>query len=148
MKIDWDEYAISLAVVASLRSEDPYRKVGACALSHDNRVLGMAYNGLAQGFNVSPEFWKCRDGRRKYMIHAESNLLSLIKKGECKTIALTCSPCSACASLIVAHNVKNVIYKDIYEKDTNGLEILSFYKINHYQIDNVKIKNIIKQIYE
>ena len=148
MKLNWEEYALSLAIVASLRSEDPYRKVGACALSHDNRVLGMAYNGLMQGFNVSPEFWKDRDGRRKYMIHAEANLLSLIKKEECKTIALTCSPCSACASLIVAHNIKNVIYKDVYEKDTGGLDILNFYKIKHSQIDSFNIRDIIENIYE
>ena len=44
------EYAMALAHVASMRSEDPYRKVGAAALDFDNRVIGTAYNGLAPGF--------------------------------------------------------------------------------------------------
>ena len=36
------EYAMALAHVAALRSEDPYRKVGAAALDFDNRVIGTA----------------------------------------------------------------------------------------------------------
>ena len=43
------EYAMALAHVASLRSEDPFRKVGAVAFDFSNRVIGTAYNGLAPG---------------------------------------------------------------------------------------------------
>ena len=77
MRLSWDKYALNLATEASKRSEDPHKKVGACALSFDNRVLGVAYNGLASGKNVDENFWNDRDERRKYMIHAETNLLSL-----------------------------------------------------------------------
>jgi dCMP deaminase len=146
MRVNWDEYALSLAHVAKLRSEDPYRKVGACALDHENRVLGVAYNGLKSGINVPPEFWSDRDWRRPYMIHAEANLLSLFKKGECKTIALTCSPCSACATLIAAHDIKKVVYCDEYEKDTTGLDIIRFNKITNIRIDYSNIKSIIQNI--
>ena len=38
---------MTLAHAAALRSEDPYRKVGAAALDADNRVIGTAYNGPA-----------------------------------------------------------------------------------------------------
>ena len=55
------EYAMALAHVASLRSEDPFRKVGAAALDRDNRVIGTAYNGLAPGFDPPPGFWDDRD---------------------------------------------------------------------------------------
>ena len=41
------EYAMALAEVASLRSEDPFRKVGAAALDADNRVIATAYNADA-----------------------------------------------------------------------------------------------------
>jgi len=143
MRINWDEYALSLAHIAKLRSEDPYRQVGACALDYDNRVLGVAYNGLKSKKTVESSFWVDRDARRPFMIHAEANLLSLFKKGECKTIALTCSPCSACATLIVAHDIKRVIYCDKYELDTTGLQILKFYSIENINIASVKIKAII-----
>ena len=48
-KSTWGEYALQIAAVASLRSEDPHRKVGACALNHQNMVVGVGYNGLASG---------------------------------------------------------------------------------------------------
>lgn len=143
MRINWDEYALSLAHVAKLRSEDPFRQVGACALDHENRVLGVAYNGLKSGTVVPEKFWSDRNKRRPYMIHAEANLLSLFKKGECKTIALTCSPCSACATLIVAHDIKRVLYCDKYEIDETGLDIIQFYKIECINIAFSKIQTII-----
>jgi len=143
MRINWDEYALSLAHVAKLRSEDPFRQVGACALDHENRVLGVAYNGLKSGTVVSETFWSDRNKRRPYMIHAEANLLSLFKKGECKTIALTCSPCSACAALIVAHDIKRVLYCEKYEMDETGLDIIQFYKIECINIAFSKIQTII-----
>lgn len=143
MRINWDEYALSLAYVARLRSEDPYRRVGACALDYENRVLGVAYNGLKSGINTSAEFWRDRNKRRPYMIHAEANLLSLFKKGECRTIALTCSPCSACATLIAAHDIKRVLYCDEYEMDITGLDIIRFYNIENIRIDSAKIRAII-----
>ena len=52
-KSTWGEYALEIARVASLRSEDPHRKVGACALNHQNMVIGVGYNGLASGKGVS-----------------------------------------------------------------------------------------------
>ena len=76
------EYVMALAHVAALRSEDPYRKVGAAALDKDNRVIGTAYNGLFPGFTAPEGFWDSREERQKYMLHAEINLCSLFKRGE------------------------------------------------------------------
>ena len=83
------EYAMALAHVASLRSEDPFRKVGAAALDRDNRVIGTAYNGLAPGFDPPPGFWDDWDDRQKFMLHAEINLCSLFKRGEARLVATT-----------------------------------------------------------
>ena len=52
-RIDWDKHALLLAWAATRRSEDPYMKVGACALGHNNEVLGVAYNGLAAGKKIA-----------------------------------------------------------------------------------------------
>jgi dCMP deaminase len=125
-RISWEEYALRIAEVASLRSEDPFKKVGACALDKDNRVIGVAYNGLASGLSVNSDFWKDRDKRRPYMIHAEANLLSLFKRGECALLACTLLPCSCCASLISAYNVKKVVYKEEYTRDNVALQIFNF----------------------
>ena len=136
MRISWNKYALNLAIEASKRSEDPYRKVGACALSFDNRVLGVAYNGLVSGKNVRKNFWKDRNQRRRYMIHAETNLLSLFERGECRLIACTLLPCSYCARMICAWGISEVIYKEEYDNDAEGLEIFKFYGVKIKKADN------------
>jgi dCMP deaminase len=132
-RLDWDTYALMIARVASLRSED-LRKVGACALDFDNRVVAVAYNGLAPGKNVDPCFWQDRDARRPYMIHAEANLLSLVKRGEVRLVACTLLPCSSCATNIAAYGVKKVVYEEVYQRDTKSFEIFNFYGIELKQI--------------
>lgn len=131
-RIDWKEYALKLADVAKLRSEDPYVQVGACALDHDHRVLGCAYNGVAPGKKVPHDFWDDRDARRPYMIHAETNLLSLFKRGEAKIVACTLLPCVSCAQSLAAYGVKEVVYSQEYDSKTH--DILKFYGISLTQI--------------
>ena len=135
-RLSWEEYALELASSAAQRSEDPYRKVGACALSVDNMVLALGYNGLASGkvLTHSPDFWEDRDDRRKYMIHAEANCLSLCKKGEPKLLAVTLLPCSYCATMIAAYGIETVVYSEIYERDTQALGIFNFYNIHWTQL--------------
>ena len=129
MRISWEEYALNLAYTASDRSEDPHRAVGACALSHDNMVLGLGYNGLAAGKEAPDSFWEDRDDRRKYMIHAEANCMSLFNKGQCRLMAVTLLPCSYCATTIAAYGIKKVVYGEMYEQDEKALEILDFYNV-------------------
>lgn len=133
-RISWEEYALRIAEVAALRSEDTFVQVGSCALDYSNRVIGVAYNGLASGINVPDTFWNDRDGRRPFMIHAEVNLLSLVKRGECKILACTLLPCSSCASMIASYGIKKVIYKDTYFRDEKALEIFKFNGIECDQI--------------
>jgi dCMP deaminase len=134
-RISWEEYALRIAEVASLRSEDPFKKVGACALDFHNRVIGVAYNGLAPSIDVSSSFWTDRDERRPYMIHAEANLLSLFKRGECSLLACTLLPCSCCASMISAYGIKKVVYKEVYNRDTMAIKIFEFNGISCEQIE-------------
>ena len=57
------------------------------------------------------------------MIHAESNCLSLCKKGEVRLLAVTLLPCSSCATMIAAYGVEKVVYCDVYEKDDKAVNI-------------------------
>lgn len=133
-RLSWKQYALALAETAKLRSEDLFRQVGAVGLNHDNRVIGVAYNGLAAGKRVPDEFWLDADKRRPFMIHAEANLLSLFTRDECKLLACTLSPCKSCAQLIAAWGIKEVVYKEVYDKDGEGLDILKFYGIPASQL--------------
>jgi dCMP deaminase len=114
------EYAMALAHVASLRSEDPFRKVGAVAIDFDNRVIGTAYNGLAPGYNATDDFWADRDARRKFMLHAEVNLCSLFTRGNVKLVACTTKPCTSCMQMLCAYGVREVYYREDYlESEAN-----------------------------
>lgn len=108
------EYVMALAHVAALRSEDPYRKVGAAALDADNRVIGTAYNGLFPGFTAPEGFWNSRDERQKFMLHAEINLCSLFKRGEARIVACTTMPCTSCMQALCAHGVRTIYYGEDY----------------------------------
>jgi dCMP deaminase len=134
-RLSWEEYALKIADVTALRSEDPYMKVGACVLDKDNRVIGVGYNGLAAGKNVTDVFWQDRDERRKYMIHAEANALSLVNRGDGVLLACTLLPCGSCATLIAGHGIKKIVYRDTYKRDTSSLEIFEFYGIKCIQYD-------------
>ena len=129
MRIGWEEYALDIARTASKRSQDPYVKVGACALDSSHMILAAGYNGLASGKEVPNLFWSDRDGRRPYMIHAETNCLCLCIKGEVEILAITLLPCSSCATLIASYGIKKVVYGDEYEKDTLAKDIFKFYNI-------------------
>lgn len=133
-RVSWEEYALHLAGCAALRSEDPYYKVGACALSKDNRVLGVSYNGLQSGKTVHAKFWNNRDARRPFMIHAETNLLSLFKRNECRLLACTLLPCENCARMVAAWNIPLVVYAEDYKLAGETKEIFKFY--------NIKIRKI------
>lgn len=127
------QYAMALAHVASLRSEDPYRKVGAAALDFDNRVIGTAYNGLAPGYDAPAEFWDDREARQKFMLHAEVNLCSLFRRGEAKIVATTTMPCTACMQTLCAYGIKEIYYRDVYHK-SDAPEVAKRYGVNLIQV--------------
>ncbi|MES2706570.1 MAG: deoxycytidylate deaminase [Verrucomicrobiota bacterium] len=120
-RISIPEYAMALAQVASLRSEDPFRKVGAVAIDHANRVIGTAYNGLAPGFVAPAGFWADRDARQKFMLHAEVNLCSLFTRGSVKLVAVTAKPCTSCMQMLCAYGIREIYYRDDYPASEAGL---------------------------
>ncbi|MFT6793050.1 MAG: dCMP deaminase [Rubritalea sp.] len=127
------QYVMALAHVASLRSEDPYRKVGAAALDHHNRVIGTAYNGLAPGYDAPEGFWNDRDKRQKYMLHAEVNLCSLFKRGEARVVATTTMPCTSCMQTLCAYGVEEIYYEEEY-KASDAKEVAAIYGVKLEQV--------------
>ena len=132
-RISMPAYAMALAHVASMRSEDPYRKVGAVAIDFANRVIGTAYNGLAPGFDPPPGFWDNRASRQKYMLHAEVNLCSLFTRGTVKLVAVTTQPCTSCMQMLCAYGIKEVYFRDVYE-DSEAPAIASIYSVSLVQL--------------
>ena len=63
------------------------------------------YNGLAPVKTASDYFWADRDGRRPFILHAETNLLSMFRRNEGHMIACTLLPCPSCARQIIARQI-------------------------------------------
>lgn len=129
---NWDEYALILAFAATFRSEDPFHKVGACALRHDNSIAGLGYNGALPGEEMD---WSDRDARREHVIHAELNCLAYCRPGECRLLACTISPCNECLKQIARYGIKRVIYAQEYEKDKAAVRNAKLRGIEMIQID-------------
>lgn len=134
-RISFIEAASETAKTWATRSEDMHKKVGACILNKEGRVLSVGYNGLTPKLNVDVNFWENRDHRRDYVIHAEANALSLIKKQDDPyLIATTLLPCSHCATNIACYGIKIVVYNEEYEKDQKAKDIFKFYNIELIKI--------------
>lgn len=130
-RISFIDAAINTAKVWSKRSEDIHQKVGVCILNKNGEVLSVGYNGLTKKYVVDKTFWADRDHRRDYVVHAEMNALSLIRKqDEPYIMATTLLPCSDCARNIACYGIKIVVYIDDYEKDQKAKDIFKFYNIN------------------
>lgn len=115
-ELDWDEYFMSLAVVASKRSKDRETKVGAVVVSADRKVLGIGWNGHPKmrsrdnDNKVQGHPWD-KEKKHYYVCHAELNAITH-SSGSLKgaTIYVTLNPCNECAKVIVQSGVKNIIF--------------------------------------
>ena len=144
-RIDIPHYAMSVAIVASMRSEDPVRKVGAVALDDENRIVATAYNGLTRGQDVEPKWWESDVNRRKYVLHAEANLCSLTQRGQVKSVAVTTIPCGPCALNLVAHGVKTIYFGVDYPTDPTGREILEMHGVQVIQVPIIETNELISR---
>lgn len=130
------EYGLLIALTASLRSEDPHTKVGCALENHQGRIIVTGYNGLKEGQNLDFCIDKERDRKKLHFIHAETNALSLVKKGEVHTIYLNFSPCVPCCHNIAANDIKRVIFLNEYTPEYK--EILDSYGIEHFHYTDIK----------
>jgi dCMP deaminase len=130
--MNWEEYAVSLAKVASLKSKDPFVKVGCALLRHDNTIASLGYNGFPTGML---EDYSNRDERRKFVIHAEQNSLRFIKPNECYLAATTLLPCNNCLKSLASYGIKKVIYEKVYDKDPSSLDLAEKFGIELIQVD-------------
>lgn len=121
--ISWDEYFMSIAKLAGMRSKDPNSQVGACIVSEDNKILSMGYNGFPIGCSDEVFPW-AREGqpldtKYLYVVHSELNAI-LNYRGSLDGAKLYVSlfPCNECAKAIIQCGIKTVVYEDDKYHDT------------------------------
>ncbi|MDR3169717.1 MAG: dCMP deaminase family protein [Candidatus Peribacteria bacterium] len=113
--LSWEESFMLIAIISSLRSKDPSKRVGACIVNSENVIVGTGYNGLPRGFNDDEFPWEKSDdfkkSRNSYVVHSEENAIANARGElkECK-MYVTLFPCNECAKLIVQKRIEKVIY--------------------------------------
>ncbi len=132
-RLSWEKTALNLAFdIAKYRSEDPYIQVGACVLKNDNSII-LGYNGAPSGMSLD---WSNRDERRKWVFHAEANVLNRILPGETKLLAVTHMPCADCLKIIKQKEIDVVYYKlELEQYDPGKVKQIA----NIYNIKLVKL---------
>ena len=136
-RISWDEYGMLLAYAAAQRSPDPYMIVGAAAFRTDRSTVATGYNGAPAGVEID---WSDRDARRPFVLHAETNCLKFAAQSECYYLYVTLLPCRECLLRAAAYGVKEVIYDQVYDKDTSSLQKAEEYGITLRQYSPQKLK--------
>jgi dCMP deaminase len=116
-RLEWDEYFMSIALLASCRSPCQRLNVGSVIVKN-NRLISMGYNGYIPG---APHISRVQDNHEQSIIHSEVNALSdCAKRGtslEGAKIYVTHYPCINCFKSIAACGIKEVIYLDDYNNN-------------------------------
>ena len=126
--ISWDEYFMSVAMLAGHRSKDPSTQVGACIVSEDNKILSMGYNGLPRGCSDDMFPWARGgnelDTKYPYVVHSELNAI-LNYRGtslDGAKIYVSLFPCNECAKAIIQAGIRTVIYDSDKYHDTPSMQ--------------------------
>jgi dCMP deaminase len=116
-RLNWDDYFMSIALLASRRSPCQRLNVGSVVVK-DNRLISMGYNGYIPG---APHISRIKDEHEQSIIHSEVNAIAdCAKRGASLAnakIYVTHYPCINCFRTIAACGLKEVIYLHNYKND-------------------------------
>jgi dCMP deaminase len=117
-RIEWDDYFMSIALLASQRSPCKRLNVGSVIVK-DGRLISMGYNGFIPG---APHISRVKDNHEQSIIHSEINAITdCAKRGTSLSgakIYVTHYPCINCFRAIAASNIKEIVYLNDYNNDT------------------------------
>jgi dCMP deaminase len=116
-RLEWDEYFMSIALLASCRSPCERLHVGSVIVKN-NRIISMGYNGFISGANHTS---RVVDNHEQSIIHSEINAISdCAKRGaslEASRIYITHYPCINCFKSIAACGIKEIYYMNDYHNN-------------------------------
>ena len=115
-RLDWEDYNMLLACVASLRSPDPNTQVGAYICTRENKPLSNGYNGVPRGIDPHDIPWARENEdplltKYPFIAHAEKNaILNSTSSVAGARLFVTMHPCNGCAIDIIQSGITEVIY--------------------------------------
>ena len=115
--LNWDEYFMLQALMASFKSKDPNTKVGCVFVDSNNHQLSMGYNGQIAGIDEKQIPWgndrslPLDQQKYGYVVHSEANAILHAKAPlEHSKCYVTLFPCHECAKMISTVKVAEVVY--------------------------------------
>ncbi|KAL5594464.1 hypothetical protein BROUX41_001397 [Berkeleyomyces rouxiae] len=138
LRPSWDMYFMSLAALASRRSNCMKRRVGCVLVTRENRVISTGYNGTPRGVRNCSDGGcpRCNTGGSGsgaalstcLCLHAEENALleagrERIREGS----VLYCDtcPCLTCSIKICQVGISEVVYNQGYSMDDHSARIFT-----------------------
>lgn len=145
--INWDEYFMFQAIMASFKSKDPNTKVGCVFVDHKNHQLSMGYNGHIAGYNEKLLPWGNDKSlpldQQKYgfVVHSEANAIVHAKTSlEGARVYVTLFPCHECAKMLATANIKEVIYlSDKYDGTVENKIAKKIFELGNIPYRQLKI---------
>lgn len=123
--LNWDEYFMFQAMMASFKSKDPNTKVGCVFVDDNNHQLSMGYNGQIAGIDESKIPWgnnrtvPLDQQKYAYVVHSEANAILHAKADLAHSRCyVTLFPCHECAKMIATVKVKEVVFLSDKYQDT------------------------------
>ena len=116
-RINWDDYFMSIALLASSRSPCQRLKVG-CVIVKDNRILSTGYNGFLPGFHHESIVV---DNHEQATVHSEQNAVCYAAKHGINIrdscVYVSHYPCINCFKVLVSAGIKRIYYYHDYKND-------------------------------
>lgn len=148
--INWNEYFMGMAIMASKRSKDNRTQVGTVIVKN-NRIISTGYNGMPNKVNDKELPWSVDsneylENKHYYICHAE---LNAIINAKCDlneaTLYTTLFPCNECAKLIIQSGISEIVYLSNKFKDYDQFKA-SEYILNKANINIKKFKSNIDKL--
>ena len=141
MRIDWDQYFLAMAHLASVRSHDEQTQVGCVIVNDKNHIVSIGYNGFPASTR-DENLPRVRPGKYPFILHAEQNAISnmIIKDNNLRAYA-TAYPCSTCSKLLWQNNIRELIVDKegiIYSMNEGDIAVINFLIENGLKIKEIK----------
>lgn len=115
----WDQYFMTLAYLAAMRSKDDSTHIGAVIVGPDNEVRSMGYNNFVRGINDYEEERYERPEKYHWFEHGERNAIYNASRvgirTDCCKMYTQLTPCTDCARAIIQSGITEVIIHDLLE---------------------------------
>ena len=143
--LNWDEYFMLQAMMASFKSKDPNTKVGCVFVDDNNHQLSMGYNGQIAGIDESKIPWgnsrtvPLDQQKYAYVVHSEANAILHAKAPlENSRCYVTLFPCHECAKMLATVKIKEIVF--LTDKYTGTVENLIAKRI--FEMSNINYREL------